>query len=215
MTISTLINSLAWGSSAQPRLRASLIKDQYGFAVYFYSTKGDMELFTVHTSEWYRSSQDMYRQRLKVQNETICKYRTVSWYMSNGWSDGAKDINTFFVNWVMLVEIMCKSPSCRSELHPKHTNPLRGYGCSNSVKPIFQSVLTLARLTSLTDTPAHCCEGDAQPRRWSGAKPKTILPTAIQVCAPSDLVPVCRSNDGRAQRAHLHAQGSKVPLRSP
>lgn len=35
MTISTLINSLAWGSSAQPRLRASLIKDQYGFAVYF------------------------------------------------------------------------------------------------------------------------------------------------------------------------------------
>lgn len=35
MTISTLMNSLAWGSSAQPRLRASLIKDRYSFAVYF------------------------------------------------------------------------------------------------------------------------------------------------------------------------------------
>lgn len=47
MTISTLINSLAWGSAAQPRLRTSLIKDQYGIAVYFDSTKRDMELFSV------------------------------------------------------------------------------------------------------------------------------------------------------------------------
>lgn len=47
MTISTLINSLAWGSAAQPRLRTSLIKDQYGIAVYFDSAGRDMGLFSV------------------------------------------------------------------------------------------------------------------------------------------------------------------------
>lgn len=50
MTISTLINSLALGSSTQPRLRASLIKDQYGFAVYFYSREKDMA-YLVYVSE--------------------------------------------------------------------------------------------------------------------------------------------------------------------
>lgn len=159
MTISTLINSLAWGSSAQPRLRASLIKDQYGFAVYFYSTKGDMELFTVYMSEWYRSSQDMYRQRFKVQNETICKYRTVSGYMSNCWSDGVKDINTFFMDWVMFVAIMRVHLSAGLSSIP-NTQPIkiRANGRSNNAQPIFQSFLTCACLTSLTNTPVHCAK---------------------------------------------------------
>lgn len=141
MTISTLINSLAWGSSAHPRLRASLIKDQYGFAVYFYSTKGDMELFTVYMSEWYRSSQDMYRQRFKVQNENICKYRTASWYMSNCWSDGVKDINTFFMDWVSFVVIM--------GVHLFAGLKIRANGCSNNVQPIFYVFVDI-RLSNIT-----------------------------------------------------------------
>lgn len=55
MTISTLINSLAWvvgggGSFDQPRLRTSLIKDQFDRAAYICSTNGDL-VFSVCRSD--------------------------------------------------------------------------------------------------------------------------------------------------------------------
>lgn len=170
MTISTLINSLAWGSSAQPRLRASLIKDQYAFAVYFYSTKGDMELFTVFMSGWYRSSRDMYRQRSKEQNENICKRRTVSWCTSN-----CSQRHTCYVCSNNL-----GSRICRSELDPEHTNPLG----SNNVQPVFlSSCLASWHLSVQHLLPIHLC---TEQSKWG---PPVIVEIKAQATRSIGLCP--------------------------
>lgn len=61
MTISALINSLAWGgSSDQPRLRTSLIKDQFDSAVYICSTTETWSLVSAGQTDEYKSPKRPY-----------------------------------------------------------------------------------------------------------------------------------------------------------